>query len=106
MHGPAYLGGAPGGSWQSSNAYAGSFAGVQILPKELDEANALCLYGMASTHAGICPGFHVSGADGKTFRDANGVAFASMIPGIDEMIQVLHSCDTSTHALWHQCSEL
>jgi hypothetical protein len=53
MNGPAYLGGAPGGSWALDDCsdalddcrephgldYAGSFAGVQILPKELDEAS-------------------------------------------------------------------
>eukprot|EP01052_Picozoa_sp_SAG31_P054586 SAG31_NODE_14618_length_796_cov_1.110473_1_plen_234_part_01 len=54
MSGCAFLGGAPSG-WAENNGYAGSFAGVQILNDVLDSANAQCLYGLSSQHAGICP---------------------------------------------------
>ena len=84
MKGSAYLGGAPGG-YASYNSYAGSFAGVQIVASQLNAADAKCLYGLASQHAGVCPGFHISGAEGRTFREANDVAFAGIIPGLDDV---------------------
>ena len=60
----------------------------------LDSGNAQCLYGLASQHAGVCPAFHVTGRRGKQFREATGVAFAVLVPGLAETTQTAGGGDS------------